>query len=200
MAEVDSSTGGFLAPAEALAPVEDDELQKIFQNTVVGITGIAGSLVRPRWQPGNPVHPEPLVNWCAIGVTVSEPDAGPVLEHLSEGEGSDRYVRHEDIQLATTFYGPAARAGATRLRDGLAIPQNVQELLAFHEIAFVECGPIRAVPEPYNNQWIRRQDMVIRFRRKVTRIYAVRNIVAADIHLFDDTHVDELIRVPPPAP
>lgn len=192
----DSSTGGYLPPADAPAPAEDADLDALFQSVVSNITGLPGSLVRPRWQPNPPKQPEPSVNWCAIGVIVTKPDAGPAITHLKDGQGSDRLERHEGIDLLATFYGPHARSLASRLRDGISIPQNM-EVLKAADIGLVEVGEIRSIPELVNQQWVRRQDMGLRFRRKVTRIYPIRNVLAADIHLFDDTHVDELITVPP---
>lgn len=196
MADVDSSTGGILSPADAPAPAQDADLDALLQSAIASITGLPGSLVRPRWQPTMPKQPEASVDWCALGVTSSDPDAGPSIEHISAGDGTDRYARHEELELLASFYGPHASAFASRLRDGLAIPQNMETLHA-NDIGFVECGKARTVPDFVNQTWIRRVDMLVRFRRKVTRIYAVRNVLAADIHLIDDTHVDELITVPP---
>jgi len=195
MANVDSSTGGTLAPLDTAAPEEDADLDALFQKTVAALTGLQGQFVRPRWQPGHPKQPEPDVNWCALGITVVDADAGPAIEHLSAANGTDKYTRHEAIEVLTTFYGPRATSFASRLRDGIAIPQNMEPLKA-REVGFVECGPIRNIPALINQQWVRRVDMALRFRRKVTRIYAVRNIASADIHLFDDSHVDTTIHVP----
>jgi hypothetical protein len=193
----DSATGGYLAPDGTPAPAEDSQLDAVFQQLVVGIVGIEGLLVRPRWQPTAPKQPEASVTWCAIGMTGSfVAPIGAAIEHVSTGAGSDHLTQHESIDLATTFYGPLARAAVARLRDGLAIPQNI-EAIAGKDFAFVACGTIRTVPEIVNQQWIRRYDMQIAFRRKVSRVYAVRNVLSADIHLFDDTHVDETIHVPP---
>lgn len=192
----DSSTGGYLLPADALAPEEDAELDALFQDAVRNITGLPGSLVRPRWQENPPKQPEPGVDWCAIGVMVQEPDAGPALIQEGDGSGATRSERHEEIEVLATFYGPHRSAFAGKLRDGIGIPQNM-EALQTSAIGFVGCGPIRAAPERVNQQWIRRSDMLLRFRRKATRRYEVRNIAAADIHLFDDTHIDEVITVPP---
>ena len=192
----DSSTGGYLLPADAPAPAEDAELDALFQSAVVQITGLPGALVRPRWQPNPPKQLEPSVDWCAIGVMVTKPDAGPAITHLKDGDGSDRLERHEDIELLATFYGPRARSIAARLRDGLSVPQNT-EALQTSAISFVEAGDIRSAPELVNQQWIRRYDLTLRFRRKVTRIYPIRNVLIADIRLFDDMRIDETITVPP---
>jgi len=191
-----SSTGGVLSPADTPAPLEDDALDDLFQSVIVQITGLDGSLVRPRFQPDAPKQPEASVDWCAMGVMTITADAGPSITHVSSGLGSDTYVRHEDIELLASFYGPHSKGYASRLRDGLAIAQNV-EALQVQDISFVECFPIRPLNELVNQTWRKRNDIGIRFRRKVTRVYAVQNIALADIHLIDDTHIDETITVPP---
>lgn len=192
----DSTTGGYLAPEDAPAPAEDADLDALFQAAVRDVTGLPGALVRPRWQPTMPKQPEPSVNWCALAVTLITPDDGPAIEHLPQGDGAEQVVRHEELEVLTTFYGPQAQGFAARLRDGISLPQNM-EALQTSAIGLTEVGRIRTAPELVNQQWIRRCDLVLYFRRKVTRVYPIRHIVAADVHLIDDTHIDELITVPP---
>ncbi len=180
-----SATGGYLAPVAASPPLEDADLDAQFQQAVAGITGLPGQNVRPRWQPTNPKQPEPSVNWCAIGVMDITPDAGPYLKHIGAGQGQDDLNRHEQIELACTFYGPQAQRYAAALRDGLALPQNIEALNQVG-IAFVECQPFRPVPELVNQQWIRRYDMALTFRRQVKRTYGVLNVLSADAVLISD--------------
>ena len=47
-------------------------------------------------------------------------------------------------------------------------------------MAFVEAGELIAAPELVNQQWVRRYDLRIRMRRKITRTYQVLNILSAD--------------------
>lgn len=205
----DSSTGGYLTPSVASPPLEDAELDALIQQMVVGITGLPGNMVRPRWQPVVPKQPEPSVNWCAIGVTTQDSDAGPAIVHqadfvgnvvLADGtqvaessgpvgygdiNGRDTYIRHQDIEVLASFYGPNGKRYAQQLSDGLAIPQN-REQLGVNDMAFVDAGAIRAVPEMVNQQWIRRYDMTVRLRRKITRTYAVLNLLSADVQTTTD--------------
>lgn len=196
----DSSTGGYLLPADSPAPLEDLDLDKLFQELVKNITALPGTLVRPRWQLGNPKQPEPTENWCAVAVMSSTPDDNPVIEHVSEGEGYDRSIRHESLVVLTSFYGPRGKWFAGVFRDGLFIAQN-REALTKQDIGLIGCGPVLKVPALVNQQWVLGYDMQTRFNRRVVRNYEVRNVLAADIHLFDDSsHVDERIEIrPPPA-
>jgi hypothetical protein len=43
----------------------------------------------------------------------------------------------------------------------------------------VGTGEIRAAPDLINEQWVRRYDMQLTFRRKITRTYPVLNILTA---------------------
>lgn len=181
-------------------PQEDSALDALFQSTVASITGLNGSLVRPRWQPIPPVQPEPATDWCAIGVMVSSPDAGPYITPVPLPDpGTVSLIRHEQIELLASFFGPNAKKFAGVLRDGLSVPQFM-EPLAGAFIGLVGCGPLRALPYMANEQWVHRIDMSLTFRRKVTRVYPIPVIATADIHLFDDTFVDDTIEVPPNSP
>lgn len=183
-------------------PAEDADLDAVLQQLVVGNTGMDGILVRPRWQPTLPKQPEPTQDWCAIGVMSSTPDAYPYITHVSgpliTDSSADMLIRHEQLEVLASFYGPHAKANAGLLRDGLQIRQN-QNAIESVDMVFTEAGPMRAAPDFINQQWIRRFDMSLRFRRKISRVYAVNNILTAQVHLLDDTgHVNDTINVPPP--
>ncbi|MBT9516702.1 MAG: hypothetical protein IV112_08410 [Methyloversatilis discipulorum] len=174
-----SATGGYLQPAGTPAPAEDDALDDIIQAAVVGITGLSGDLVRPRFQPGHPRHPEHGTNWCAVGVVESTRDAGPAIEHQAAGDGFDRYTRHQEIRVLASFYGPNAHRFAGLLADGLAVPQNL-ETLAAQGVAFIDADDARRVPELINQQWVNRYDVPVRLRRAIRRSYPILNILSAD--------------------
>lgn len=173
-----SATGGYLAP-EGIPTPADEALENILQAMVTGITGLPGMYVRPRWQPGNPIQPEPTVDWCAIGVMKTRSDANPAIEHDGTGDGEDHYQRHQEVILLATFYGPNSQGYAQLLADGISVPQNSEAMRA-QNMAFVEAGEITGAPELINQQWVRRYDVRIRLRRKIERTYPVLNILSAD--------------------
>lgn len=189
-----SATGGTLSPVPPM-PLDDLDLDEVFQALIASITGLDGSLVRPRWQVSLPKQPASNVNWCALGVTNAVPDAGAYID-FDQIALTGIYYRHEEIDVLTTFYGPQAKQYTALLRDGLAMPQNCEVLLPYM-IRFVETGAIRTAPEFVNQQWIHRMDMSMRFRRKVSRTYAVTSLLIADVHLIDDTTINDTIIVPP---
>lgn len=192
-----SATGGTLSPLPPL-PLDDDALDAVFQKLVADVTSLPGDLVRPRWQPTVPKQPEPGTNWCALGVPEVVQDDGPWLVY-DEARNQETYWDHETLSILTSFYGPNAQSFARLLRAGLNVPQNTEELRPY-AIRYIGCGPIRAMNELLNQQWVRRQDISLQFRRKVVMTFGVENILIAEIDLKDDTVVHDVIIVPPGSP
>lgn len=180
-----SATGGYLAPT-APGPLEDDALDDLLQELVAGVTGLPGAMVRPRWQTTVPKQPEPSENWCAIGVNRQANDASPAIRHDGDGDGSDDYIRHQEIDLLCSFYGPAGKGYAQRLADGMSIPQN-SEQLAVNGMKFVRASDIQAAPTLINQQWNRRYDLTLTLRRKITRTYPVLNLLSAEVQSTTDS-------------
>lgn len=189
-----SATGGVLLPASN--PADDDALDTIIQANVSQLTGLAGANVRPRWQASVPKQPDPTVDWCAIGVLTAEPDADAWMALDPANPLQSLYYRHESIEYLASFYGPNSKKNSALLRDGLEIDQN-REILAANAIAFVACGTLRAVPEFVNQQWIKRTDMTIDFRRKVTRTYQVLSLLYGSVVLTTDSGISATIVIPP---
>lgn len=174
-----SASGGYLSPVGA-APADDLELDVLLQDAVVGVTGLPGAMVRPRWQPVTPRQPEPAENWCAIGVTDEQPENTPSIEHDPAANGPDVMTRHPVFEVLASFYGPASGHYAALLRDGLYIPQN-RETLRTAGIALVSIGATISAPDLVNQQWIRRKDVRITLRRVIVRTYPVLNILSAEV-------------------
>lgn len=182
----DSSTGGFLSP-EGTLPPEDSDLDAILQQAIVGITGLAGAMVRPRWQATVPRQPEPSVNWCAFGITDTGPADFPAITHDGTGNGSDTLLRHEEITVLASFYGPGASSNSKTLRDGIYLAQN-REALQAQGIDLIGTDDIRAAPDLINQQWVRRFDLQLNFRRKSQRTYPVLNLLSAPTTIVTDSN------------
>lgn len=181
-----SATGGYLTPDAGSLPPEDVALEDVLQSMVVGISGLPGQMVKPKWQmqsgpttPQVPKQPTPNTDWCSYGITAIDPDANAAMTHVGTDNGLDVYLRHEEIEVLCTFYGPNSMAFASTLRDGIAIPQNMEALRA-QKMAYLSVSAIRAVPEFVNQQWIRRHDILIHLRRQVVRKYPILNILSAE--------------------
>lgn len=175
----DSSTGGYLQP-QAAQPPEDDALANQLQSAIVGITGLDGTLVRPRWQLVPPKQPEPGTNWASVGVEWADPDDSPSIQHypnMNGGLGADVYVMHESLNILASFYGPNGQGFASIFRDGLRMPQNMEQL-RLQNLSIIDTSEIRATSELINQQWVRRYDIPIRMRRKVQRQYSILNLLS----------------------
>src|ERR1700694_2060232 len=124
----DSSTGGYLIPSAAPAPLEGQALLDFLQGVIVGITGLAGTMVRPVWQSGPPNIPDAGTAWCAFRITTRPSSTFPHVKHDPAGQGADALQRHEALHVLCSFYdlgsGGQADGLAALLRDGLSIPQN----------------------------------------------------------------------------
>jgi hypothetical protein len=179
----DSSTGGFLTPTST-APQTDDALDDILQALVVGITGLPGSMVRPRWQAVPPKQPEPNVNWMALGITNTRSDTFPSTTMYPDG--SYQLKRNEYHTVLISAYGPNSQQYLGYLRDGLFIQQNLGSLTAA-DAGLTSVGSIRPAPEYVNTVWRKRYDLDIYVSRQVIREYAILDIASAKITLLTET-------------
>ena len=175
----DSSTGGYLIPAVAPAPLEDDALDDFFHDVLAGISGLDGSLVRPLWQEEPPNIPDRSVTWLAFGVSESRSDTYGVEEHDPAGDGVDVTRRHEVLTWRVSVYGPGAGAMASLIRDGFGVAQN-REPLTLAGMGFVAVeGPMKTA-ELIKQKWLQRQDLRVIIRREIVRQYPVRNLLSAE--------------------
>lgn len=169
-----SATGGYLVPLSPTPPLEDSNLDIVIQNAIVGISGLPGNMVRPRWQAIEPKQPDQLVDWASFGIMEIKPDANAAI--VQDGDTQTDYYRHEELDILVSFYGPDRNFYAETFRDGFAIPQNL-EALKNNLINYKSVGIIVSIPELINLQWIRRNDVRVYLRRKIQRQYAVESIL-----------------------
>ena len=181
-----SATGGFLSPLSTPAPLEDQALADFFQQYVAGITGIAGNLVRPRWQAEPPNIPQVGVTWASIGVMSREADVFAYTEHSPAGNGSDKLQRHEIFNMLVSFYGDNADSMMSSFRDGMQIAQN-REILTLNNMGLMSSEDIIAVPSIIKEKWLYRVDMRFKIKRQILRTYSVETLLSADIKLYEDT-------------
>lgn len=198
MAANDSTTGGYIRPSNA-PPDYDDPLEDLFQGVVVGITGIPGNLVRPRWQPDPPNIPASDTNWVALGVAVTgrqwnsyqafHPEIAPNGAYIQEGQ--------EILEVSLSFYGPGHSRVRRELEDGLLIEQN-RDALEAKGIKFVECRLPVQVPALLKQQWHMRSDVKVVFRRTVHRTLPIATIDSATGSLDNERYVTPISVIPSP--
>lgn len=191
----DSSTGGFLAPTSSL-PAEDNALDSLLQALIVGVCGLPGNLVRPRWQPTPPVTPEANVDWCALGIVDEDPEFNISLVHSGAGDGSSTSIDNDVLTILVSFYGPNARGNAKSLRTGLMIPQN-RETLGAAGLSLMEIqGKSLFVPAIINQQTLRRVDISMRFRRRTSLTWAILNLLQMQGSIVSDTGPGDALLTP----
>jgi hypothetical protein len=179
-----SATGGFIVP-EGDLPANDDDLIDFLQEMIVGVTGLDPALVRPRWQPEPPNVPAQSVDWVAAGVRLVRADAFPYVVHDPDGDagqGTDKLVRNEILELFCSFYGPHSQGYAARLRDGMFIAQN-REALTARAMNVIEAGEITRAGELVNNLWRTRDDFTLTLGRQITLVYPVRHLLSGEFQL-----------------
>lgn len=187
MSENTSQTGFPLAPAETPGPLTEPDLTNFIQAWVVGITGLPGDLVRPRWQPTPPNQPPAATTWCGIGITSRSMEGGlPYVGHdEADGVGFDRQERHEIIALLASFYGPNGADMAALFTSGAYIAQN-REALFLADMGLLDVGNIDVLPDLSNGRWIMRADLPFRLRRKITRDYPVRSLAEGPFNITSE--------------
>lgn len=188
----DSSTGGYLSPSSVNGDLNDAALADFLQRVVVGITGLPGQFVRPRWQPQPPNIPPPTTNWAAIGVIDREDDPYPFIAHSSVTTGSgdeqstvakDTEVSNEILSVLVSFYGPSAEANSQLLKKGFKIAQN-REQMQLQGYAFVNCDPkARNCPEEIAEQYVWRTDIGFRVRHQQIYDYPVLDVASVAVSI-----------------
>ncbi|HEX7826978.1 MAG TPA: hypothetical protein VF477_18900 [Mycobacterium sp.] len=176
----DSSTGGYLLPNNPpAAPIEDAALDEFMGDIIAGCTGLdRDKFVRPRWQLDVPNAPARNVNWVAFGVMRRRADTFAVEQHDPTDQGTDVMIRHEELDLLASFYGPNCQAYGTLLRDGLSIAQN-REPLFLAGMGVISVGDVTRAPEMLKSAWYGRADLPYSIRREVRRVYPVLNLLSA---------------------
>lgn len=195
----DSSQAGYLQ-GTSQRPY-DEVLEDLFQRVIVGITGLPGNLVRPRYQVNPATLPQFDVDWASFNVYVEPTQWNPSktivddLTYLVEGM--------ELLRVTVSFFGPHFQEMERRWRDGIQLSQNRDELTAAG-IVFIEFADPVTVTTLLKERWAKRVDVRGTFHRWASREYKVRTILSADgtIHA-DRTPAGEIIGTfetdPPPS-
>ena len=168
----------YILPKSSETPPGGLTVTQFIQAVLVGISGLPGEMVRPKWQIKPPKNPPAVTeNWLAFGIDLTTPDNNAYLGSRDGGLTIDSQ-RQEAMDVSVSIYGPDALEIYGVIRDGIQIPQN-QQALATAEMVFVEILAARRIPDLVNEQFYNRVETGIILRRQVNRIYAVPTILSA---------------------
>jgi len=171
-----SATGGYLQPISSQPIPGGLTLEQFIQSVIVGITGYAGALVRPKFQESPPKQPAVNTDWIAFAIVGVDPDANAYVD--LDKDGNNVLARMEKLEIQVAFYGPNSQENAAVFRDGFQIQQNL-EAMRLANMGFN--GISRAIrgPDLLNQRWVNRWETVLTLVRTVQRVYPVLSFASA---------------------
>jgi hypothetical protein len=183
-----SSTGGALLPAQTPAPLDGKDLLVFLNNFYVGITGMQGLYVRAAYQSEPPDLPDAGTAFMAFFIKDRKADKFPFVAWYPQ---ASEYVlwRHELLSILCSFYDLGitgqAYALAELLRDGLAIPQNL-ETLFLNNMGLISVEDVLSVPVLLKQRWVNRVDLQMTISRQIIRTYPVLSVQSFNGILVQD--------------
>lgn len=170
-----SATGGYLLPQAQPSVFGTQTFEEFLQQVFVGISGLSGNLVRPRWQPKPPTQPDNDVNWLSIGLTEDDSDTNAYVG--VDSNGNNQFMRMEALSVECMFYGPRSLEVGKIVRDGFQIRQNLETLQASN-MNFVNTSRMVRTPDFVNELWIDRWAMTVYMRREILRVYPILTLLS----------------------
>lgn len=165
-----SATGGPLVPTSSTGFPGGLSFEDFIQSVLVGVTGLNGTLVRPKFQINPPKQPDITINWLAFSIMISTPGTNAYVN--LDANDSNVLQRNEDVEVQLSFYGPNAMANASLLQDAFQIQQN-NEALRSANMGFKGVGPAVRGPDLVNERWVERYEISLFLTRRVKRVYPV---------------------------
>lgn len=171
-----SSPQAYIQPSSTVPIPNNLSLTQFIQTVLVGVSGLSGPMVRPKWQPEPPKQPDINVDWMAMGISVASPDANSYVG--VDDTGATGTQRHETLEITCDIYGPNGLEIGGLVRDGFQIPNNLSAL-RYANMGFVEVSPMRQIPDLINERFINRVAMSVFLRREIQRTYPILTILSA---------------------
>jgi hypothetical protein len=166
----------YVAPLPGTGLPKGLSLDVFLQTVIVGISGLPGTLVRPKWQVEPPKNPPITTDWLAMGTSVAQPDASAYVG--LNGSGQVTTQRHEVLEVPLSIYGPNMYDTYGLLRDGFQLPQNRIALFQAN-MAFTEITAGRRIPDLVNQRWVDRVECSVFLRREIQRTYPILTFTSA---------------------
>lgn len=174
----------YILPETLTTPVYGEALEDVFQSVVVGVTGLAPQLVRPRFQPEPPNLPDFSTNWAALGFS-GDGTKDKFAYVVQIDAFTTQLERDETLQVLFSFYGPRCQELCEMFVDGIQLAPNRADLHQRAGCKLVEMKNTRQLPVLMKEKWLKRFDVAGIFRRRVKRIYkgnAIAQFDGVDLH------------------
>lgn len=173
------------------------DLEDLFHDVIVGIMGLPGNLVRPRWQPEPPNPPGADIDWVAFGLSALAPQ-WDAYTHFDTADQTYYVEGSQHLECLLSFYGPDHGHHRGEFLDGLQLTENRQQL-ADNKIAFMSFAPPVQIPALFKNQYRLRSDVKVYFNRWVKRPYPIGYFTSASGSIDNEKFVTHF-SVNPPSP
>jgi hypothetical protein len=171
-----SATGGYLLPTISQPLPSGLSLEDFIHSVIVGVTGYAGSLVRPKFQVNPPKQPAIETDWIAFAIQNIIPDANAYVG--MQPDGTEILARMEKLEIQIAFYGTNALENISVFRDSFQIQQNL-EAMRLANIGFNGISTAVRGPDLINQRWVDRYETTLTLVRTVQRIYPVLSFASA---------------------
>lgn len=189
-----SATGGYLLPQKpATEPFNGLTFEQFLQTVFVGVSGLPGDLVRPKWQLNPPKQPDATVNWMAFGLTSDDADVNAYVG--VDDTGNNQFMRMEALTVQCSFYGPKSLEFGKTVRDGFQIPQNFEALQSV-KMGFVNADQMVRAPDIVNERWVDRWEMSVYLRREIIRVYPILNFLSGSGIVFLNNQGSQVQTIP----
>lgn len=183
-----SQTGGYIRPISVTQPPHGLTLLQFLQTVLVGLSGLDGTLVRPKWQIKPPPQPDVNTNWLAFGIESDTPNFNAAVV-TNKDTGVTTLKRWRTMILQLSFYGPNALDLIEQVQDGFQLGQNLAALTSA-KMGLTETGQALHLPELVNEQWFERYEMSVTLQRLVQSVYPIVTIVGAHGTIYAPTAKD----------
>lgn len=178
-----SQTGGYILPIGQPIIPRNLTFTQFIQTVIVGVSGLPGTSVRPKWQIAPPKQLDITQNWISFGIAAQKPDP-----HNYVGvnqDGSNFTQRNEVVDVTCSVYGPDAVDLQSLISDNLQLPQNCTAL-TIANMGLVETTSGIRMPEVVNERWMDRVDFSIVIRRLIQREYPIVTFAGANGTIYSD--------------
>lgn len=169
----------YIRPYSSAQLPGDLTVTQFIQSVLVGLSGLPGTMVRPKWQAEPPKNPPGIdESWISFGINLGIQNNDPYIATSPTDNTAIVSQRQQALDVGISIYGPLALEIFGIIRDGWHIPQNTQALTAAN-MGFTSMAPARSIPDLQNGRFYNRVETSVVLQQQVNRTYKVPTILSA---------------------